>query len=76
MNLNKEDVHLFDRLAKAHYLDDAANYEYPNGKPLESGDFRSICLLKAALSVFKKMGVVEEKVTLDLKEPFVEDFAE
>lgn len=76
MNITRKHVQLFEAIARNSYIDTPANREYSDGTPATDKDFRAIMCMKAALSVFKNMGVVAEDVTLDLKDPFVEDFSE
>lgn len=71
MNITRKDVHLFEVLGKNNIVDTAANMEYADGSPATDRDFRAIMTLRAALSVFQTMGLVDKTVTLDLKTPYV-----
>lgn len=65
MKLTKTDYDLFRDLAMKHMVNRATPVDQ-NGKILHDRDFTSHCLLEAALSIFKKAGVVSNEVNIDL----------
>ena len=76
MNLTRKNVQLYESIARQSYIDTPANAEYADGTPATDKDFRAIVQMRAALAVFKQMGIVSSDVSLDTREPFVEDFAD
>lgn len=74
MKITRKEVQLFQHIGKTLFIDTPANLEYSDGTPATDQDFRAIVTLRAALSVFQTMGIVQEDVKIELKEPFEEDF--
>lgn len=70
VKLTRKEVHLFETLGRNAFIDLPANMEFPDGTPATDKDFRAIASLRAALAVFKTMGIVDNEVTLDLREPY------
>ena len=71
MKLERKHVQLFQEVGRNSFIHTPANMEYNDGTEATDKDFVAIVSLRAALSVFKTMGLVkDETVTLDLREPF------
>ena len=74
MNLKRKDLQLFELLSKNGYIDTPANLEYSDGSKMAGHEFRCLVNLRAALSTLQSMGIVDPTITLDMNEPFTEDF--
>ena len=72
--LTPQTVALFRDLARRNYINTPANLVWDNGRLLTEGDFVGSMQLRAALSVFQSMGLIDKSVCAELNEPFVEDF--
>jgi hypothetical protein len=70
MKIERKHIHLFETLGRNSFIDTPANMEFADGTPATDKDFRVLASLRAALAVFKTMGVVAEDVTIDLREPY------
>lgn len=70
MNITRADVQLFETLGRNGFIDTPANMEFADGTPATDRDFRAVVTLRAALSVFQKMGLVDPAITLDLVPPY------
>jgi DNA-binding transcriptional regulator/RsmH inhibitor MraZ len=63
--ITSNDIQLFTNLALKNVTDFAVPLD-ENGRILISTDFVAFCKLEAALSVFKKLGIVPNEVELEL----------
>ncbi len=69
MNLTRKDVQLFETVGRTNFIDTPANMEYHDGSPATDKDFRAIMSLRAALTVFQTMGLVDPNLKLELRLP-------